>query len=407
MDLLTKCQATFTRLYDMEPSDIPPDDPAVGQAWMDTSTSPPTARQWDGERWVGLNIDLQIGGRNLLPDTKNMSGYVKSPNVTLETDTEGITAATYAATDTLGWNCIQTRKPIPFSVARGKTATLSFWVRSDDYAAINAENNRGLNVTLALCTGTSGTRTLYKSLAGGLTTVLTDDWQKITWTVTLTDDFFSSGTGTIDDDTRLYVQVFDYSLHSMQVKKLKLELGNTATDWTPAPEDVEEKIDTQGEALTEEMQRNYTEAVTTSKEIMLQALEEYTKSGDFESYRETVESQLTLLASQMELKFTETTQQIADVNGDLQSKYETITKYFAFDINGLTIGKSDSPYKMVLDNDRLSLTANDIEVLWLDAVTKEVHTPSTTITDRLNLFGYAIEQDEGGNVNCAYTGGGE
>lgn len=387
MDLLTKCQATFTRLYDMEPSDIPPDNPAVGQTWMDTSTSPPTARQWDGKRWVGLNVDLQIGGRNLAPGTisyredspfvtssarKDNYGFLSQvfdvePNTTyiIQVKVDG----TYSTHQTSGVDPAEKKCALYLyerCINSGKPETdFDYAIHCGSENVVNGATT-GLGIWKRTTTANAKTlRVRYNTYSDGNTVITVKFWD------------------------------------------LKVEKGNIATDWSPCPEDVEEKIDTQGEALTEEMQRNYTEAVTTSKEIMLQALEEYTKSGDFESYKETVESQLTLLASQMELKFTETTQQIADVNGDLQSKYETITKYFAFDINGLTIGKSDSPYKMVLDNDRLSLTANDIEVLWLDAVTKEVHTPSTTITDRLNLFGYAIEQDEGGNVNCAYTGGGE
>lgn len=181
--------------------------------------------------------DLEIGGRNLIPNTRDMAGYVKNYTVTLSEDAEGITVASFAAVSTLSWRAIESREPIQFSAVRGKKVTCSLWVRSDDYAAINAESNRGLLIVVALCTGTSNARTLYNSIRNCYTETLSTDWKKITATVTLTDGFFSSGTGTIDDNTRFYVQVYNYSLYRMQVKKIKLEYGDKATDWTPAPED--------------------------------------------------------------------------------------------------------------------------------------------------------------------------
>ena len=103
------------------------------------------------------------------------------------------------------------------------------------------------------------------------------------------------------------------------------------------------------------------------------------------------------------MKFTKTVEEIGSVNDDLQKQINTITKYFTFDLDGLTIGQEESPYKMVLDNDRLSMLINDEEVLWIDSITKEVHTPAITITDEMNLFGFTASQDSDGNVNWDYT----
>ncbi|MCD8052016.1 MAG: H-type lectin domain-containing protein [Clostridiales bacterium] len=189
-----------------------------------------------------LRVPTLTGGRNYLADTRTMDGWGKAINVTLEEDDEGYTVATWAATSTLGWNAINTTNaPIQFSLVRGQSVVLSFDVRSDDYEALNALTNRGLAVTVNLCGPDNATRTLYR-FCSLYTTVLTDDWQRITVTGTLSDDYFSSGSGDIDDDTRLYIGIFDYSLYSMQVRKVKLELGSTATDWTPAPEDDDESI---------------------------------------------------------------------------------------------------------------------------------------------------------------------
>ena len=144
--------------------------------------------------------------------------------------------------------------------------------------------------------------------------------------------------------------------------------------------------------------------VTTCENIILSALSEYVETSNYQSFKETVESQLKVLADEIALNFTTVMDQVENVNGDLQERFNTITKYFTFNINGLTIGQTDSPYKVVIDNDRYSMRVNDAEVLWI--ANGEVYTPEIEITKKMNLFGYLIDQDEKGNVNCEYVGGG-
>ncbi|MCC8075713.1 MAG: tail fiber domain-containing protein [Clostridiales bacterium] len=243
---------------------------AVNDIWYDTANGY-AMYYWDGGEWVkavygasalsdevtadiataleqaGLAKEavdnLSVGGRNYLPNTRTMDGWLIDKDViTLTTDDEGYTVATWAATDTLGWHCIDGRDPIQFSSLRGQTVTLSLDIRADDYASINASTSRGCIVRLVLCTSDSNTITLYRNI-DFRTVTLSDSWQRISRTVTLTDDYFSSGSGSIDDTTRFYIEVFDYSLYSMQVRKVKLEIGTAATDWSPAPEDAETAID--------------------------------------------------------------------------------------------------------------------------------------------------------------------
>lgn len=184
---------------------------------------------------------------------------------------------------------------------------------------------------------------------------------------------------------------------------LKLEVGNKATDWTPAPEDVDEKIDDTSTEIHETITEQNAAITQTCEEIILQALTSYTETGDFEEFKKTTESQLSMLSDQLTLKFTETSERLESVNGALQEQLNTITKYFTFDINGLTIGQADNPYKVVIDNDRYSMTVNDVEVMWISD--GKVFTPEIEITRGFKLLGYSISQDAAGNVNCEYIGG--
>ena len=148
-----------------------------------------------------------------------------------------------------------------------------------------------------------------------------------------------------------------------------------------------------------------TSLVNTCEEIILSAMEDYVETSNYTALKETIESQLKILSDEISLNFTNTTERIENVNGDLQDKFNTITKYFTFDINGLTIGQADNPYKVVIDNNRYSMQVNGLEVLWLDGEGK-AHIPELDVTSKFNLLGFNIEKDENGNVNCEYIGGG-
>ena len=181
--------------------------------------------------------------------------------------------------------------------------------------------------------------------------------------------------------------------------KVKVEKGTKPTDWTPAPEDVDQKIDDTASEIYDTIENQNTSIVQTCESIIMQAVSEYTTTGDFESFKETVSSQLALLSDQLEVKFTETTEQISGVNDDLQEKFNTVTKYFTFNIDGLTIGQEDNPNKVVIDNDEISILVDGNVVQRFDSEGKAL-IPYLKITESVDLFGFFINQDDDGNVNC-------
>lgn len=175
---------------------------------------------------------------------------------------------------------------------------------------------------------------------------------------------------------------------SEKVESIKIQTTTQNTDFT--------------EAIGSSMAQ-MTEMVNTSESILLAALDSYVETADLESYKEVIQSQLKLLSDEMVVKFTEVSSSIKNVDGDLQEKFNTITKYFTFNINGLTIGQTDNPYKVVIDNDRYSMLVNDVEVLWI--ANGKVNTPEIAVTSKMDMFGYLIKPDDQGNINCEYIGG--
>ncbi len=134
-------------------------------------------------------------------------------------------------------------------------------------------------------------------------------------------------------------------------RNIKIEKGNVATDWTPALEEMTTKEE--ADEIRQTIIDTSTSLTETNEAIILSALQNYVETGNYESFKQTIESQMTLLANQMNLKFTETVAEIERVNGVLQQTNTTLAKYFDFGVNGLTIKANDNPdsTKFRVDND--------------------------------------------------------
>ena len=151
----------------------------------------------------------------------------------------------------------------------------------------------------------------------------------------------------------------------------------------------------------------YTDGTTSETEKRL--IDEYSYS--YSELSEIVKSQLQILSNSISINIEELTKRVNEVDGDLQSKFNTISKYFSFDIDGLKIGSTytdengveqTSPFTVVIDNDEFVMKYLDDEVIRLDSEGQS-HIPNLKITEELNFFGYKISEDNG-KVNLEYIG---
>ena len=113
--------------------------------------------------------------------------------------------------------------------------------------------------------------------------------------------------------------------------------------------------------------------------------------------------QIDTLTDEVTIKFGKIADDIEAAKNDLQNQLNVINKYFVFDEDGLSIGQTDSPFKVVLDNDLYTMLVNGVAALLLDPDGKSI-IPELSVTKAFNLFDYLIDQDSSGNVNCGYVG---
>ena len=128
-----------------------------------------------------------------------------------------------------------------------------------------------------------------------------------------------------------------------------------------------DRVDVSASQVTQATTQQITDLQQNVNSIILSALENYVETGDFNSYKEEVSTKLSVLTDQLSIDITKVTERIDDVNGDLQAKYDSITKAFRFTSDGLIIGESGNEILLRLDNDVLQFVRNNTPELQITA----------------------------------------
>lgn len=305
--------------------------------------------------------NLQIGGRNLLKNSHSVEQTYSYPSSNYVDQCNWVTS-------------------IPLN---GDTYTLSFWAKSTVAGdIIRVHFYSPSNITH--CVGSQG------QVSGNtngrcdftLSTTLTKYW--VTYTIPK---------GGNSARSVIIPRMFsDFGKGTVSVKWEKLEEGNKATDWTPAPEDVDEAINT-------ERTERQSAIETKANEITSKVSETYVSNSAFEHYQNTVSSQFT----QTKKDFTwsinqsvtdaknEMNGQIGSVNGRVDGLKETtdnVNNYMSFDNDGLTLGKSDSAFKTKITNQEWSIQKNGAKVTYINDQTMYITDGQFTQSLKIGNFGF-------------------
>lgn len=174
---------------------------------------------------------------------------------------------------------------------------------------------------------------------------------------------------------------------------LKAEIGNVATDWTPAPEDVQSSIDT-AQSTADNVQTTVTqtrtevESLKTSTEALATAMREYTKSTDFEEYKKQVSSQLSQTPDAIEARFATIEQNVSKVGNASDNKWTQLETYIRFTQLGIALGKSDSPITLEIRNNRICFMQSGQVVAYY--TNNQLYNSNLVVTTTANILGLVI-----------------
>jgi hypothetical protein len=179
---------------------------------------------------------------------------------------------------------------------------------------------------------------------------------------------------------------------TIEIYAPKFEKGNKATDWTPAPEDVDEAINT-------ERTDRQSAIETKANEITSKVSETYVSNSSFEHYQNTVSSQFTQTKNDFTWSINqsvtdaknEMSGQIDSVNGrvdGLKQTTDNVNSYMSFDNDALTLGKSDSAFKTKITNQEWSIQKNGAKVTYINDQTMYITDGKFTQSLKIGAFGF-------------------
>ena len=142
-----------------------------------------------------------------------------------------------------------------------------------------------------------------------------------------------------------------------------------------------------------------TQIINDCEQIILAALESYVETSNFEEFKQTIESELLVMADRISMNFESTTEHITNVNGDLQSVVEMLEKHFEFSVDGLVIKAGENSMNLVLDNDMIKFVMNGQQFGWWDGVDFHTGNIMIDVTERAQFGNFAYVPRSNGSLD--------
>ena len=202
-------------------------------------------------------------------------------------------------------------------------------------------------------------------------------------------------TGSSDDTWRVYLCLMTTKAEESAYFKLpKLELGNKATDWTPAPEDQEQYVNDKIAASEKTTEESYKALIDqTAKEINLLVQKAQSTADSNSSSIATISTNLNVTAEGLSATKTAVNTLKDAVNGTISK--EEMQKYIRWNGDNLELGNSVQPFKCKLSNTELAFYQNEDKVAWIS--NKELNVLRAIIAESIGCgaFRFVDEGDLG------------
>lgn len=169
--------------------------------------------------------------------------------------------------------------------------------------------------------------------------------------------------------------------------------------------DNRENINSVESELKSELEQQITSLTRDTERIIMAALSNYALTSDQEEFKQTVESELAVMAERISMNFTAATEQVTAINGDLQSVVETLQKHFDFNVDGLTIKAGENSMELVLDNDMIKFVQNGQQFGWWDGVNFHTGSVVVDLNERAQFGDFAFVPRSNGSLDILKVGG--
>lgn len=222
-----------------------------------------------------------------------------------------------------------------------------------------------------------------------------------------------------------------------QYKCLKIEKGNKATDWTPAPEDMataEDAENAQASADAAQTTAADAESRVSVAESTIQQLADMISTlvtdGNGVSLMTQTENGWTFSTAAIQESVESTAEGLGELSENLDSveaavdaldsavqdlgviaEYITIGSYTYTEEDGteqtvpsIDLGETDSEFKLKITNRRILFTNGDEVIVRIDSETNSLHIGKAVVETELQIGGIVIKKRANGNVGFTWKG---
>lgn len=234
-------------------------------------------------------------------------------------------------------------------------------------------------------------------------------WERFFVTTTITQDYETASNKLIRfNPYKLAIPSGEIDNFYVDVCEWKIEKGNMATDWSPAPEDIEDDIISNGNALTQSITESYTSAINEMKdqiELNVSKIIQTITGNENGEVAESVNSlstSLNITAGQLSI-VNQMVQEISDKITGLTTK-EEISNWATLDANGiLHLGTNRNNFEAQLSNTALEFYESGTKVAWIS--NNELHQLKAVIEDSLQIGRWLWEDNDTYGLVLKWVGG--
>ncbi len=319
--------------------------------------------------------NFQVGGRNyyLTSDTFTSAGS-GATGITPSIDNGDWKIV--VASDNGNWHSWAHSNIIEENFETGDTFAFSFDIKSDDAVS------------------TTPPKIYFKNGMGYYATVgsVSSEWSRVYYT------------GTWNDNNTISTHFGWSGLEgTYYIRKIKFERGNKATDWTLAPEDIQNDIDNLTTALPNYItNEEYDQKWLVKKgEIEGYAESTFTTQTEFGSFEQYARGQFALIPDGVRIEAIATSTFNNNITG-IQETVNDVKDTFDFTTNGLIIKKTGNTLYLQLENDELAFRTDNTEL-----GKKAYMTSSSFVLKELTTFqlgNYAFVVKDNGSVDFKKIG---
>ena len=188
-----------------------------------------------------------------------------------------------------------------------------------------------------------------------------------------------------------------------RLKNVKLERGNVATDWTPAPEDFP-TADNVNDKLTELRQEVNSNIEQTGEAIKSSVYEKVYMKDDVDTLLSSVNTEVEQTKTSWQVTFNQLVKQLNDYSDGSDAAFDEIRKYIRFEDGNILLGNSSSPLILRIRNDRIQFLQNGYEVAYISD--QRMYNTTCEIINQLRIAdsAWTVETNSNGDTIVSLIG---